>query len=264
MHIDGLLPYPRQGSDHGYVDVATLRFYGELKDFLPKGDSTATVGVADGPSVKDRIEACGVPHPEVDLIVIDGEAVGFDHHLAPGDRVAVYPPFRWLGVRSPLRAEPPVGRFAVDVNLGRLANYLRLVGFDAVSDGRLDDGDLAELAVAEDRIVLTRDRYLLKRSVVVHGYLVREVMPMAQVVEVVRRFDLADRTRPFSRCMECNGVIEPVTKEEVDHLLEPLTREHFDEFRRCAGCSRVFWRGSHFARLAALVEGIQAAVVRPG
>jgi uncharacterized protein with PIN domain len=218
------------------------------------------VGVADGPSVKDRIEACGVPHPEVDLIVVNGEPVGFDHHLAAGDRVAVYPLFRTLGLESPLRPGHPGDRFAIDVNLGRLARYLRLLGFDAVSDGRLDDGDLAELAAAEDRIVLTRDRHLLKRSVVVHGYLVREVMPFDQAAEVVRRFNLADRMDPFARCMECNGVIEVVDKAEVDHLLEPLTREHYDEFRRCPGCARIFWRGSHFEHLVSVVDDVRRSV----
>ena len=242
------------------MDEATLRFYGELADLLPEGERTMSVGVVDGPSVKDRVEACGVPHPEVHLILVNGTPVGFDHHLAPGDRVAVYPPFRSLGVACALRPGPPQGRFAVDVNLGRLARYLRLLGFDAVSDGRLDDGDLAELAVSEDRIVLTRDRHLLKRSIVVHGYLVREVIPTKQVAEVVRRFDLADRIDPFARCMECNGVIEAVTKAEVDHILEPLTRAHFDDFRRCSGCGRVFWRGSHFEQLLFVVDGIRQSV----
>jgi uncharacterized protein with PIN domain len=161
-----------------------------------------------------------------------------------------------------LRPDHPGNRFAVDVNLGRLARYLRLLGFDAISDGRLDDRDLAELAATEDRILLTRDRHLLKRSVVVHGYLVRTVMPTAQIVEVVRRFNLADRMDPFARCMECNGVIEEVAKREVDHLLEPLTREHFEEFRRCSECGRVFWRGSHFAQLATLIEGVRRQVAR--
>jgi len=240
-----------------------LRFYGELTDFLPRKVRTATVGVPDGPSVKDRIEACGVPHPEVHLIIVNGEPAGFDHHLAPGDRVAVYPVFRSLEVECLLRPDHPGDRFVIDVNLGRLAKYLRLLGFDAVSDGRLDDRDLAELAAAEERILLTRDRHLLKRSVVVHGYLVREVMPVAQAAEVVRRFDLADRIAPFARCMECNGVIAAVSKAEVDHLLEPLTREHFEDFRRCPGCGRVFWRGSHFDRLMAVVERIRRSVDCP-
>lgn len=242
------------------MELATLRFYGELTDFLPEGERTASVGVADGPSVKDRIEACGVPHPEVDLIVVNGEPVDFDHHLAAGDRIAVYPRFRSLDVDCPLRPDHPGDRFAVDVNLGRLAKYLRLIGFDAVSDGRLDDGDLAELAAAEDRVLLTRDRHLLKRSVVVHGYLVREEMPFAQVVEVVRRFNLIGRIDPFARCMECNGVTEAVAKAEVDHLLEPLTRRHFDEFRRCSGCGRVFWKGSHFEQLESVVDRVRRSV----
>ncbi len=241
-----------------------LRFYGELIDFLPDKERTASVGVADRPSVKDRIEACGIPHPEVDLIVVNGEPVGFDHNLEPGDRVAVYPVFRSLGLRHPLRPDPPPGRFVVDVNLGRLAKYLRVLGFDAVSDGRLDDGGLADLAATENRVLLTRDRNLLKRSVVVHGYLVREVMPREQTVEVVRRFDLGAAIQPFARCMECNGLVESVAKSEVDHLLEPLTREHFDEFRRCEECGRVFWEGSHYERLAALVDDIRLAAARKG
>jgi hypothetical protein len=242
---------------------ATLRFFGELTDFLPSGQRIATVTVADSPSVKDRIEACGVPHTEVDLILVAGEPVDFGYQLQPGDWVSVYPVFRSLEIEGGLRSETPVGRFVVDVNLGRLAKYLRLLGFDAVSDGALDDADLAEISVGENRILLTKDRDLLKRSVVVHGYFVRAVWPPGQIVEVMRRFDLRESMDPFARCMECNGRIEPVAKAEIEHLLEPLTKRHYDAFRRCTGCGRIFWKGSHHKRLADMVEEVQR-LTRPG
>jgi hypothetical protein len=241
------------------MDRATLRFYGELADFLDTREPIVIVGVADSPSVKDRIEACGVPHTEVDLIVVGGGPVGFDYQLRAGDRVGVYPVFHSLDVTGGLRPQPPRDRFVVDVNLGRLARYLRLLGFDAVSDHALEDGDLAAISAGENRILLTRDRDLLKRAIIVHGYCVRAVWPREQLVEVVRRFDLAEVIDPFARCMECNGSIEEVAKEDVEHLLEPLTKQHYEDFRRCVGCGRVFWRGSHFEQLEAIVDSVEGS-----
>lgn len=242
------------------MDSATLRFYGDLRDFLATEARIATVDVSDSPSVKDRIEACGVPHTEVDLILVHGEPVGFDYRLASGDWVSVYPAFRSLDLDGGLRPEPPLGRFVVDVNLGKLAKHLRLLGFDAMSDGDLDDGDLAEISATDNRILLTKDRNLLKRSLVVHGYFVKEVHPQEQLIEVVRRFGLRDLVLPFARCIECNGLVESVDKDEIIDLLEPLTKRHFDEFRRCADCGRVFWKGSHHQRLESIVESVLQAV----
>jgi uncharacterized protein len=241
----------------GLMNHATLRFFGELIDFLATDKRIATVDVADSPSVKDRIEACGVPHTEVDLILVGGSPVDFNYQLQAGDWASIYPVFRTLDIDGGLRPVPPHGRFVVDINLGKLAKYLRLLGFDAVSDGDLDDGDLAEISAEQNRILLTKDRNLLKRSIIVHGYYVREVSPRDQLVEVVRRFELGETIDPFARCMECNGVVEDVAKSEIEDQLEPLTREHFDEFRRCSGCGRLFWRGSHFDKLSAIVVEVR-------
>lgn len=240
------------------MGCATFRFYGELTDFLSDETYVKSVAFDEPPSVKDRIEACGIPHTEVELIVVDGRPVDFSYRLSDGDRIGVYPVFRSLETGFSLRPAPPVGRFVVDVNLGKLARYLRLIGFDAVSDGALDDSDLAHIAAEDDRILLTKDRNLLKRRIVVHGYLVRAVLPDDQLVEVVRRFRLSELVRPFSRCSECNGEIVPVAKSEVDHLLEPLTRKHYDVFHRCRSCGRIYWRGSHFARLNSLVAKVRS------
>jgi uncharacterized protein with PIN domain len=238
---------------------ATFRFYAELTDFLTsEADSGRVVRTFnESPSVKDQIEACGVPHTEVDLILANGESVDFGYRLNHGDAVSVYPVFESFDISKVSRVRPePLRepRFVVDINLGRLARLLRLLGFDARSDGALDDEDLVEISVRQHRILLTKDRNLLKRAAVTHGYFVRSVQPEDQISEVVRRFDLEDMIAPFGRCMECNGLVEKVEKAEIEHLLEPLTRRHFSEFRQCPVCERIYWQGSHYEHLVAMVN----------
>lgn len=238
-----------------------FRFFAELEDLLTIPDDSGVVvrTFDESPSVKDQIEACGVPHTEVDLVLVNGASVGFDYRLVHGDLVSVYPAFRTLEIAdlSLVRPPPlPEPRFLVDINLGKLARLLRLLGFDTVIDGTIDDVELVELALGDSRILVTKDRPLLKRAAVTHGYLVRSVQPVDQAVEVVRRFDLGSAITAFRRCIECNGDLRAVEKADVDHLLEPLTRRYFDEFRQCAGCERVFWRGSHHRRLAAVVDEV--------
>jgi uncharacterized protein with PIN domain/sulfur carrier protein ThiS len=246
----------------GHVDV---RAYAELNDFLAPELQGTTMHRPFRPhqTVKDVIEAVGIPHTEIDLIVVNGEPVDFSHHPTVGDRVAVYPMFETLDIVPVARLRPlPLRdpRFVVDVHLGRLARLLRLVGFDARWEHDLDDETLASIGQAEHRIVLTRDRGLLKRRRVTHGLFVRSERPFEQVVDVLRRLDLADRLAPFTRCLRCGGALAGVTKAEVLHLLEPLTREHYDEFHRCVACGQIYWSGSHHDRLADLVEQIRTAL----
>jgi hypothetical protein len=151
-------------------------------------------------------------------------------------------------------------RFVVDVNLERLARLLRLLGLDVAFDPDLDDEALARMSATEHRILLTRDRGLLKRRNVTHGLFVREDRPFDQVVAVLRRLELASRVAPFTRCLRCGGALTAVDKDDVLDLLQPLTWRHYDEFHRCAGCGHLYWRGSHHARLAELVDEIQAAL----
>lgn len=246
----------------GHVEV---RLYAELNDFVAPDQRGTTVRRRFQPhqTVKDVVEAMGVPHTEVDLIVANGEPVGFGHRPVAGDRIAVYPVFETLDIGPVARLRPePLRevRFVVDVHLGRLARLLRLVGFDAGWQHDLDDEALVRIAEAEHRIVLTRDRGLLKRRRVTHGLFVRSDLPLEQVVDVVRRLDLAGRLAPFSRCLRCGDVLAAVGKSEVLPHLEPLTRRHYHEFRRCVACGQVYWRGSHHQRLAALVDRIRAAL----
>ena len=243
----------------GHVDV---RVYAELNDFLPRESRGLTVRRPFEPhqTVKDVLEAAGVPHTEIDLIVVNGEARGFGHRPASGDRIAAYPMFEALDIGStaPLRPVPlRKTRFVVDVNLGRLARLLRLLGLDVWWASNADDGTLVDVSLAERRILLTRDRGLLKRRAVTHGMFVHSDDPDEQTVEVIRRLDLGERLAPLTRCVRCNGELVAVGKDEVIDRLEPLTRRYYDDFVRCADCGRIYWPGSHHAKLLRLVEGLR-------
>lgn len=251
----------------GVAARATFRFYAELNDFLPPAhrqrDVPYTFFVA--PSVKDVVEAFGVPHTEVDVVLVNGAPVGFDRRLADGDRVSVYPVFERLDVSDVTRLRPrPLRdiRFVADVHLGTLARRLRLLGFDTRFDRAWSDAALVDVAAGERRILLTRDRGLLKRRAVTHGLYVRDDDPRAQVVDVVRRLHLSGSIRPFTRCMACNGLLDDVDKAEVADRLEPRTRAAFDRFRRCRDCGRIFWEGSHHRRLRELVARVRVEGAR--
>jgi uncharacterized protein len=233
---------------------ATLRFYAELNDFLAPCRRFVAFehDVARSSSVKDVVEGCGVPHTEIDLILVNGEPVGFRHRLADGDRVAVYPVFEAFDIASVTRVRPePLRRpaFVLDVHLGKLARHLRLAGFDAAYATDSRDEDLARAAEEGGRILLTRDQALLKRGAVTHGFYVRETSPLKQFVEVVRRFDLGRHVRPFTRCTCCNGRLDAVDKASVARDVPERSWRCFDVFLRCDGCGRVYWKGSHVARL---------------
>lgn len=228
---------------------AFFEFHGELNDFLYSQYRHQTVPYEfeGNPSVKDSFEAIGVPHTEVDLIVVKGSSVGFDYHLLDGDQASVYPVFSGVDIspRVNLRDDPlPV--FIVDVNLGKLTKLLRMCGFDAAYSNRFSDRDVARLADRENRIVLTRDRRLLRQKIITHGYWVRSTRAYEQIREVLRRFGLHSCIKPFNRCLECNGLIKPVEKSEILGRLEPKTIRYFDEFFKCIACDKIYWKGSHY------------------
>jgi uncharacterized protein len=232
------------------ASTAEFRIYKELNDFLPpeRRKQTLRYRFKGRPAIKDPIEALGVPHTEVELIVVNGDSVGFDYRLEAGDRVAVYPMFEALDITPRLRLrDQPLRdpRFVLDVNLGKLAKRLRLLGFDCLYRNDYQDAEAASLAGTERRIVLTRDRRLLHAKTITHGYWVRAVRVDDQIDEVLGRFDLRGPIRPFARCLACNGHLEPVSKSEILDHLEPKTRLYYEVFHRCADCWRIYWEGSH-------------------
>ncbi len=192
---------------------AHFRFYAELNFFLPPNRRQTTFPRAfEGRvSVKDMIESLGVPHTEIDLILVNGESVDFSYLVQDGDQISVYPVFESFDITPVVRVRPkPLRepRFVLDQHLGKLAAYLRMLGFDTLYRNDYDDPELAQISHAEKRTLLTRDRGLLKRSMVTRGYYVRETNPRRQVAEVIRRFDLGGLVAPFRRCITCNGVLE--------------------------------------------------------
>ena len=233
-----------------FMSVSFFRFYEELNDFLPlvKRKRTLEYAFKGSPGVKDPIEAQGVPHTEVDLIIVNGDSADFKYPLQDGDRVAVYPVFESFDITRLTRLrDRPLRKtaFVLDVHLGKLARRLRMLGFDTSYQNNYVDPDLVRTSVAEKRILLTRDRRLLFHKSITHGYWVRATDPDKQVLEVLRRFDLYRTIRPFQRCLDCNGSIAPVDKQEVIDQLQPLTKKYYDEFHRCSSCGKVYWRGSH-------------------
>lgn len=218
----------------------------------------------NGPqSVKHLIEAIGVPHPEVALILADGQPVGFDHQPADGSHIAIYPEGNGVVVDGAPALRPPLPEpvaFLTDNHLGRLTRFLRLLGFDTAYGGTAADDLLAERAHDENRVLLTRDRGLLKRSLVVFGYCPRSTDPREQLIAVLRRYRLFDQVAAWRRCLRCNGLLRPVAKAHVLDQLEPKTRLYYDEFQQCAACGQVYWRGSHFGELERLVMEVQLKV----
>ncbi len=233
---------------------AQFRFYAELNDFLSseKRHRAFNHEFDGNPSIKDTIEAIGVPHPEVDLILVDGESVGFDYHLQNRDRMSIYPVFESIELSPLVRLRPEPFRevrFVLDTHLGKLAGYLRMLGFDTIYSNDLEDETLAQIASEEKRILLTKDRGLLKRNSVTHGYCVRSTNPRDKLIEIMRRFDLYRLVTPFRRCIRCNRLLTVVKKEDIFEGLLPQVREHYSEFRRCTGCAQIYWKGTHFERM---------------
>ena len=240
---------------------ATFRFYGELNDFLARarrGHAFATP-CARAATTKHMIEALGVPHTEVELVLLNGVPRGLDDILEEGDRIAVYPRFTTLSVADVARLEQrPPGRvrFVADAHLGGLARLLRMAGFDTIYRNTLNDAEVEAIALIEARAVLTRDRALLKRRGIAWGCYVRALKAEEQLREVVERFGLADRMRPFTLCLSCNAPLRCATKAEVLDRLPPRVAATQDAFSTCDCCHRVFWKGSHWQRMAGVLNDI--------
>jgi len=238
---------------------ATFRFYEELNDFLAPRHRWHDFdrSCARAATVRHEIEALGVPHTEVELVLVNGESVGFEWIIRDGDRIAVYPKFETFDVSPLLRVrEAPLRtpRFVADAHLGGLARLLRLTGFDTVYDNAIHDDDVERLCVEEERIVLTRDRELLERRTITHGCYVRSLRPEPQLREIFARLDLARLARPFSLCLSCNVPLHPVEKTRVEAQLPPSVHARHERFSCCDACGRVFREGTHRRRLRGIVD----------
>lgn len=242
----------------------TVRFYEELNDFLkylPKKQDILFES-KDRRSVKDLIESMGVPHVEVDLILVNGESVGFDYIVEEGDRISVYPMFERIDIESVSRLNKEPLRqvkFVLDVHLGKLAKYLMLLGFDVDYKPYRDDPELAEISHKEKKILLTQDRRLLMRKIVTHGLIVRNSDPFKQIIEILNRLDLWDHVNPLSICLHCGGVLRPLDNDELgDHLhrIPEAVQKWCDKFIICDQCNNIYWDGSHLEHIKRTISQI--------
>jgi uncharacterized protein with PIN domain len=256
------MPTPTQKSSSDVsVFRVRLKFHDDLPFFLKSKTSSRIIdrNLGEKTSVKDVIESCGIPHPEVDLILVNKEPVDFSYPILKDADIDVYP----VQSRYPLFTEkrlqvPSIERFVADGHLGTLARNLRLLGFDVAYDRHAKDRQLLGAMEREDRALLTRDRRLLMHAIVRYGYCPRAQNADDQTIEVVRRFHLFDSISPFSRCLRCNAPLQKVGKADVIEKLEPLTKIYYEEFRRCPGCGQIYWAGSHFLKLQRRLEKIRA------
>jgi uncharacterized protein with PIN domain len=230
------------------MPVATFFFNDELGDFLAasRRGQECRMQFEGKQSVKHLIESLGVPHTEVGQIIGREREVGFGHIPQDGESFSIYP----------AKDVPPDPRFLLDNHLGKLATYLRILGLDAVYQNNFQDDDLVAILQEDARILLTRDRRLLMRKAVRTGYWLRSTNPEIQAREVVQRFQLTGRIKPFHRCLRCNTALEAIPKAAVVNRLEPLTQRYYHEFYVCPSCDRLFWKGSHHEHMQGLIGRI--------
>ncbi len=243
------------------MNTAYFQFDETLSFFLPRAKKNTTIEhYFDGRgSVKDMIESLGVPHPEIALIVANLVAVDFDYIVEPDAHIHVYANAADVDISPKVALRPPLigaPTFILDQHLGRLAAYLRMMGYDTLYRNDYHDEELAQVSHDEGRVLLTRDIGLLKRGIVTYGYFVRATNPEKQLSEITRRYDLSQWITPFKRCMKCNGLVQTANKESVLAELPDGTANYYDEFHRCMSCGQVYWKGAHHGRMAALLQKV--------
>jgi len=236
-----------------------IRFYEELNDFLPhtQRKHQFSVSVRGSPSIKHLIESLGVPHTEVDLILVNGKSVPFSYRIQDKDRISVYPMFEAFDIApvSRLREKPlRIPKFILDTHLGKLVKYLRMFGFSALYRNDYKDREIVNLSLAERRTILTRDRELLKIKEVVRGYWVRNSDPKKQLQEILTRFDLHTLIDPFSYCMVCNGRLEKRDKKKLQDKIAPEIYSRFEEFFLCTTCGKIYWKGTHYKAMTQFIN----------
>jgi hypothetical protein len=239
----------------------TFRFYEELNDFLPKHrrKTDFEAKFKGKRSIKDMIEALGVPHTEIDLILVNGDSVDFNYILQDGDRVSVYPVFESLNVTNvtqlrkiPLRRN----KFIADINLGDIVKYMRVLGLDLYYDPLLSTREIIEISKRENRVILTKSRKLLKFKDVSHGIFIRPGTTTEQIRRIIDHLDIKDNIKPFSRCLRCNALLNIVLKEKILDRIPPKTKEFCDEYVQCQSCDKIYWKGTHFINMKKVVRQI--------
>jgi uncharacterized protein with PIN domain len=234
---------------------ATILVHGSANDLLPPGrrQHEFTISFELPAGVRDLIQATGIPHVELESVVRNGRPIDYTDRVDDGDQLLLFSKY-------PLSHPPESAAFILDVHLGRLAHYLRLFGIDTAHDPHTEDAELARRSVGENRILLTRDRHLLMRAELKWGSYVRSTDAREQIREVIGRFALRRLVRPLTRCLECNGVLEPADRLEARGRIPEGVWQRHQDLSRCASCNRTYWKGSHYSRMLRLVDETLAGV----
>lgn len=241
--------------------IAHFYFYGSLNDFLRPNNQHKILEYkfSDAPAIKDAIEAIGIPHPEVDVILVNDQPVPFYYSLSHFDNVKVYPAHFIKGYeQQSLTIKLSANKFVLDVHLGKLAGEMRMLGFDTVYQNNYDDVTIASIAKEQDRVVLTRDINLLKHKIIQSGYWLRSQITEKQLAEVINKFDLAENINPFTRCIACNGLISPIDKSSVIGKVPVEAERYFNDFFQCNNCKRIYWKGSHYDRMLGKIKKLES------
>lgn len=246
-----------------------IHFYETLNDMLKpdQRDIDLIYVLTETRSVKDLVESIGIPHTEIDLIIVNGTSVNFNYQVKNKDNIALYPYSTQQDSNSPgnvplIHCIPEIfdhPRFVLDVHLGKLAAYLRMLGFDSLYNNHYDDPDLADISENEERVLLTCDRKLLMRKQITLGYFVRSRRPQQQLLEVVFRYNLYNQSKPFTRCILCNGEMQPVEKSTIELQLQEKTKQHYDDFFQCSSCRKIYWKGSHYLKMKQIINDLKQA-----
>ena len=246
----------------------TLTLDDSLHDLLPRTyrrEKEIAYPLTRRASIKDIIEALHIPHTEVRSIFLKSAEVTFQHIPKGGERLALYSFSPGTDVTRPtvLRPEPlPEAVFMVDINVGKLARLLRMSGIDTWYEPGLNEFELAEQAAKNKRILLSRNHDLLQRKIITWGHLVRTEQPEKQLAEVITLFNLVHGIKPFSRCLECNTLLQPVEKASILHRLKSLTRKYYQRFHICSVCDQIYWQGSHSLHMSSTMQQIQLKLNR--
>ena len=238
-----------------------IRFYEELNDFLPENKRKTDVDVVlkGRQSIKDMIESLGVPHTEVDLILVNNRSVDFRYILQDNDRISVYPVFERLNIthitrlrKIPLRRN----KFIADINLGNIVKYMRVLGLDVYHDSLLSNRDIIEISNNKNRIILTQNKKLLKFKDVSHGMFIRPGTTIEQIRRIIDYLDIKNDMKPFSRCLGCNTQLRSVQKNNILDRIPPKTKEWCHEYGQCPSCDKIYWKGTHFMKMEKVVKQI--------
>lgn len=230
----------------------------DLIDFLTPGCRSIdfVYTFTGNPAIKHLIEAIGIPHTEVGQVEVNDIPIGFKYKVQNRDQIKVWG-FKNANISNIMTETDKEARFILDNHLGKLAAYLRMLGFDTLYQNNYQDPELAIIASKQNRILLTRDRRLLMRSIINRGYWLRSQHPQQQAIEVIKRFKLIGKSNPFHRCLRCNGFIIPISKEAIMDKLLPLTRRYYEEFYICQSCNQIYWKGSHYEHMLNILRNME-------